>query len=200
VQREGSEPEGVPTSAHGVDIPGAPRARAVVHGGVFGLLELAIAWVNKAMVLFGMAALVVASLVLTYSVFSRYLFHAATDWQDEVAVFCIVGAVFLAGAWVQAQRGHVGIEAIVSILPRRANRFRVVTVDAMTLAFCGFFAWKSWTLFHEAWVDGMTTSSTFAPPLTIPYGLMAAGMSLLVVQLSLQLLGHFVRPIGAEAR
>ena len=35
---------------------------------------------------------VAASLVLTYSVFSRYLFKAATDWQDEVAVFCIVGA------------------------------------------------------------------------------------------------------------
>ena len=66
----------------------------------------------------GMVALLVAALVLTYSVFSRYLFKAATDWQDEIAVFCIVGAVFLAGAWVQAQRGHIGIEAIASILPR----------------------------------------------------------------------------------
>ena len=39
---------------------------------------------------------------------------------------------------------------------------------------------------HEAWVDKMTTSSTFSPPLTIPYGLMAAGMTLLVAQLLLQ--------------
>ena len=107
-------------------------------------------------------------------------------------MFCIVGAVFLAGAWVQAQRGHIGIEAIASILPARVNRVRVVVVDIMSLAFCAFFAWKSWTLFHEAWVDKMTTSSTFAPPLTIPYGLMALGMSLLVVQLLLQVIGHFV--------
>jgi TRAP-type C4-dicarboxylate transport system permease small subunit len=180
-------------SPHGVDIPGAPQTPAIVHGGALGVVEAAIALVNKATVLVGMVALLAASFVLTYSVFSRYLFRAGTDWQDEVAVFCIVGAVFLAGAWVQAQRGHVGIEAVASILSPRVNRIRVVVVDLMTLAFCAFFAWKSWTLFHEAWVDRMTTSSTFAPPLTIPYGLMATGMTLLVAQIALQIVGHVVR-------
>jgi len=168
------------------------RGESKTHAGALALLETAQNAVNRATSILGMVALLVASLVLTYSVFSRYLFRAATDWQDEIAVFCIVGAVFLAGAWVQAQRGHIGIEAIASVLPARANRIRIVLVDLMTLAFCAFFAWKSWTLFHEAWVDKMTTSSTFAPPLTIPYGLMALGMSLLVVQLLLQSIGHFV--------
>jgi len=172
----------------GVDHGSGPE----IPAGALRLLDVAQNAVNRAMSVIGMVALLVASLVLTYSVFSRYLFRAATDWQDELAVFCIVGAVFLAGAWVQAQRGHIGIEAIASILPARVNRVRLVLVDLMTLAFCAFFAWKSWTLFHEAWVDKMTTSSTFAPPLTIPYGLMAFGMSLLVVQLLLQSIGHFV--------
>ena len=176
----------------GADLPGAPKGRLEIHTGTLGLVEIALNAVNRAVSIVGMVALLVAAAVLTYSVFSRYLFKAATDWQDEVAVFSIVGAVFLAGAWVQSQRGHVGIEAISSILPARVNRVRVVLVDLMTLAFCAFFAWKSWTLFHEAWVDRMTTSSTFAPPLTIPYGLMATGMSLLVLQLLLQTLGHFV--------
>jgi TRAP-type C4-dicarboxylate transport system permease small subunit len=165
-----------------------PRQR---HGGALGAIERAIAAINQVTLFFGMSALVVASLVLTYSVFSRYLFKSATVWQDEVAVFCIVGAVFLCGAWVQAQRGHVGIEAVASILSQRVNRIRIVVVDVMTLAFCAFFSWKSWTLFHEAWVDKMTTSSTFSPPLTIPYGLMAAGMTLLALQLALQVAAHF---------
>ena len=184
--------------SHGIDLPGAALAPPRRHGGVLGALERTIAAINQVTLFFGMIALVVASFVLTYSVFSRYLFKSATDWQDEVAVFCIVGAVFLCGAWVQAQRGHVGIEAIASILPQRINRVRVIAVDAMTLAFCGFFSWKSWTLFHEAWVDKMTTSSTFSPPLTIPYGLMALGMSLLVLQLALQAIGHFVPKPEAE--
>jgi len=175
----------------GADLPGAPKGKLDLHAGRLGLLEITLNVVNRAVSAIGMVALLVASFVLTYSVFSRYWFHAATDWQDEVAVFCIVGAVFLAGAWVQSQRGHVGIEAVASILPARVNRLRIIVVDLMTLAFCAFFAWKSWTLFHEAWVDKMTTSSTFAPPLTIPYGLMATGMTLLVLQLLLQVIGHF---------
>jgi len=183
---------------HGVDIPGVietPPARVPVQGGP---LPRAMAAVNSVVVFFGMIALAVAAFVLTYSVFSRYIFHAATDWQDEVAVFSIVGAVFLSGAWVQSQRGHIGIEAIASVLPPGVNRVRQIVVDIMTLAFCTFFAWKSWTLFHEAWVDKMTTSSTFSPPLTIPYGLMAAGMSLLVIQLALQTVGHFVHTKETE--
>jgi len=169
-----------------LDPPGAVAGLRAPPGGVLGTLDRLLAAVNRAMLFIGMVTLVVASIVLTYSVFSRYLFRAATDWQDEVAVFCIVGAVFLCGAWVQAQRGHIGIEAVASVLPPAANRIRMIAVDLMSLAFCTFFAWKSWTLFHEAWRDNMTTSSTFSPPLTIPYGLMAGGMTLLVLQLLLQ--------------
>ena len=142
---------------------------------------------NRAMVVLGMFALLAASIVLTYSVVSRYVTKASTDWQDEAAVFCLVGATFMCGAFVQSLRGHVGIEAIAGWLPRSLDRLRLTAVDLMCLMFCSFFAWKSWTLFHEAWVDKQTTSSSWAPPLAIPYGLMAAGMTLLSLQLLIQL-------------
>ena len=150
-------------------------------------LARALAQANRAMVVLGMLALLAAALVLTYSVFSRYLAKASTDWQDEAAVFCLVGATFLCGAFVQSLRGHVGIEALASVLPEAANRARLVLVDLMSCAFCAFFAWKSWTLLHEAWAEGQTTSSSWAPPLWIPYLLMSAGMTLVSAQLLVQL-------------
>ena len=156
-------------------------------------LEQALRVVNRAALAMGMIALVAAACVLTYSVFSRYWFHAATDWQDEAAVFLLVGATFLCGAYVQSYRGHVGIEAITSVLPPAVNRARMFAVDVLTLLFCAFFAWKSWTLLHEAWVDKHTTSSAWAPPLAIPYGLMAAGFTLLALQVLLQTLAHFTK-------
>jgi TRAP-type C4-dicarboxylate transport system permease small subunit len=174
--------------------PGATPGPAQPVAPVLVPLDRALRFLNSAALRVGMIALVASAGVLTYSVFSRYFFKAATDWQDEAAVFLLVGAVFLCGAYVQSFRGHVGIEAIASLLPPRVNRARMIFVDVLTLAFCTFFAWKSWTLFHEAWVDKQTTSSAWAPPLSIPYGLMAAGMTLLVLQALLQVLAPFVRP------
>ena len=146
----------------------------------------ALALANRAMVGVGMLALVAAACILTSSVVSRYFLKASTDWQDEAAQFCLVGATFLCGAFVQSLRGHVGIEALAAVLPPAANRVRLAVVDVMCLAFCAFFAWKSCTLLHEAWTEGQTTSSSWAPPLWIPYLLMSLGMILLSVQLALQ--------------
>ena len=75
-----------------------------------------------------------------------------------------------------------------SLLPPRLNRIRRFFADLVSGVFCAFFAWKSWTLFHEAWVEGQTSNSTFAPPMWIPYALMAAGMTLLTLQIAVQLL------------
>ena len=142
--------------------------------------------VNRGVMVLGMLALLASALILSSSVVTRYFLHASTDWQDEAAEFCLVGATFLCGAFVQAIRGHVGIDAVVTVLPASVNRVRVLVVDAGCLAFCAFFAWKSCTLLHEAWVEGQTTSSSWAPPLWIPYSLMSAGMILLCVQLAVQ--------------
>jgi TRAP-type C4-dicarboxylate transport system permease small subunit len=143
--------------------------------------------VNRAIVVASAVALVVASCVLTYSVVLRYFSPQPTDWQDEFSVFLLIGVTFLSSAWVQAQRGHIGIEAVHSILPPHIDRVRLRLVDAASALFCAFFAWKSWTLLQEAWVEGHVSSSSWAPPLWIPYLAMAFGMTLLTVQILLQL-------------
>jgi hypothetical protein len=74
----------------------------------------ALEFLNLWIVRLGSIALLAAALVLTYSVASRYFFKAATDWQDEAAVFCLVGAVFTASAYVQSFRGHIGIELLAA--------------------------------------------------------------------------------------
>jgi TRAP-type C4-dicarboxylate transport system permease small subunit len=145
---------------------------------------------NKALLVLSMCALVLTALILTYSVVTRYFFKVPTDWQDEASVFMLVGATFFCTGYVQSHRGHIGIEALSTLLSAKVNAVRLFFVDLVSFLFCLFFSWKSWTLFHEAFVDGQTTSSTFAPPLWIPYVMMALGMSILTAQLLVQVLAR----------
>ena len=167
--------------------PSHPLVAAVERGLAFG---------NNVIVVLAAVALIAACAILSYSVVGRALFHSPNYWQDEAAVFLLVGATFMSSAYVQAQRGHIGIEAFVGLLSPTSNRIRLWLVDVASLLFCGFFAWKSWTLAHEAWTDGQVSNSMWSPPLAIPYVLMASGMTLLCVQILLQI----VIPLSGSAR
>jgi TRAP-type C4-dicarboxylate transport system permease small subunit len=178
--------------SHGFELNPA-KGPEMAESGVLAKVSHFIARINEWVMTACTFAIMAAACILTYSVVSRYVLKVSTDWQDEASVFLLVGAIFLCCAYVQSYRGHIGIEALASILPDSVNRIRKFVIDIASLVFCCFFSWKSWTLFHEALVQGHTTSSSFAPPLWIPYGLMTLGMTNLVLQLLLQVLAHFVR-------
>ncbi|MDO8251913.1 MAG: TRAP transporter small permease [Rhodoferax sp.] len=184
--------------SHGFETePGVAPGMVEPRNAALAALVKIMTWLNRQVLRLSMLALVLTSVVLTYSVVTRYFLKIATDWQDEASVFMLVGAIFMCTAYVQSQRGHVGIEALATILPAGVNRVRLVLVDIVSTLFCSFFAWKSWALFHEAWSEGQTTSSSFAPPLWIPYAMMAVGMTLLAMQLFLQ---SATRVTGGEVR
>jgi TRAP-type C4-dicarboxylate transport system permease small subunit len=173
------------------ELPGHVPQRDPAGAGVLGALNGVLAWLNDKLLLASMVALLAAAGVLTLSVVTRYFLKVPTDWQDEASVFLMVFATFACGAYVQSYRGHVGIAALASVLSPRANRIRLAISDLVSLLFCGFFAWKSWSMFKEAVEDHQTTSSSWGPPLWIPYAAMALGMTLVALQLALQLAGHF---------
>ncbi len=160
---------------------------------VLAALDRCVGICNRVIVVCAARALVGACMILSYSVLARSLFKTPTYWQDEASVFLLVGATFMTAAYVHSQRGHIGIEALVGLLSPRVNHVRQLLVDLASLAFCAFFAWKSWTLTDEAWVDGQVSNSMWSPPLAIPYGLMAVGMTLLCVQIGLQVWSSFYR-------
>jgi TRAP-type C4-dicarboxylate transport system permease small subunit len=172
------------------------RSNAAAATGLVAAFERGFAFCNSIIVVLAALALIAACVILSYSVLGRALFHSPNYWQDEAAVFLLVGATFMTSAYVQGQRGHIGIEAFVGLLSPMVNRIRLWLVDVASFLFCAFFTWKSWTLAHEAWVDGQVSNSMWSPPLAIPYGLMASGMTLLCVQILLQI----AIPLSGAAR
>jgi TRAP-type C4-dicarboxylate transport system permease small subunit len=162
----------------------APATGNPLVAGLSRALDLC----NRVIVILAGIALVAACVILSYSVLGRALFKSPNYWQDEAAVFLLVGATFMTSAYVQSQRCHVAIEAFTTLMSPLVNRIRLWLVDVASFAFCAFFTWKSWTLAHEAYVDGQVSNSMWSPPLAIPYTLMGLGMMLLCVQLLLQII------------
>jgi TRAP-type C4-dicarboxylate transport system permease small subunit len=142
--------------------------------------------VNGVLAIASALAIAAAGLVLTWEVVGRYFLSIASDWQDELSTFLLIGATFASAAWTQARRGHVGIDALSLLLPPSADRIRRRLADLLASVFCAFFAVKSWQLLVEAWVDDQTTPSAWGAPLWIPYSCMTFGMGLLALQQGLQ--------------
>lgn len=154
--------------------------------GVLGAVQSVLDVVNNIMALCSGLAIAGAGLVLTWEVVGRYFLGIASDWQDELSTFLLIGATFASAAWTQARRGHVGIDALSMILPKGADNARRRLADFCACIFCSFFAVKCWQLLVEAWVDDQTTPSSWGAPLWIPYACMTFGMALLALQQALQ--------------
>src|SRR5262245_23903049 len=159
------------------EAPGAPSVPGLP--GVIRALGETLFRISALMILVG-------GLVLTFGVVTGHILGQALVWQDEVTIFLVAGAIFLSAAFVQSQRGHVGIEVLASVLPPGINRARHLIVDAVVLAFTVFFAWKARGLLWEAWSEEQISHSAWGPPLWIPYALLTLGMAVLAVQVALQ--------------
>ncbi|HEU5016681.1 MAG TPA: TRAP transporter small permease [Pseudolabrys sp.] len=132
--------------------------------------------------------LIVAScVVITNEVIWRYYLRHPHTWNLELNIFLLIGATFLAANYTQMRRGHVGTEVLQTIMPASWNRWRIFAGDVLSLLLCAFLTVIIWRYTWQAWSEGWTTDSVWAPPLWIPYSLMSLGLTLISLEYLVQL-------------
>lgn len=143
--------------------------------------------------------IVICSFAVTYEVVLRYFFNAPTSWNLEFNIFMLIASTFLAAAYTQVKRGHVGISLLDTIMSARWNRWRFLIADLASLALCLFISYYTWKFFYMVWDQGWVTESPWAPKLWIPYFLMAFGLSTLCVQCLVQIVDeHLVSLVKGD--
>jgi TRAP-type C4-dicarboxylate transport system permease small subunit len=129
------------------------------------------------------ASAILLTLVVTYGVTMRSVFHSPQIWTDQVATYCMLWIVFFGLAYTLSMGGHIRVDFFTRLFPLRGEHQREVIVWIIGFAFSMLFFLGCFTIV-ENFVRRNTYSTVgFQIPLywpAIPM-LLGAGMFSLVM-------------------
>jgi TRAP-type C4-dicarboxylate transport system permease small subunit len=142
---------------------------------VFDRLVLGLAWVAA-----GLFA--AAGAMLTYEVIARYFFIRPTIWAAELSQLCLIWGCLLGMAWLLSARRHIAVDAVIRLLPTRAQNLIEAVAMLLVAAFSAMVAWKGWDIFWDSFERGRTTGSMLNLPSWVVELAVPLGFALLFVQ------------------
>jgi C4-dicarboxylate transporter DctQ subunit len=134
------------------------------------------------------ALMLVASVAVNFAnIIGRYFFSVSIAWAEEVMLFLMIGAVFLAAPPVGWLGRHIRMDVIVSMLPARFRTVFEVFSDLVTIATCLMVAWFAWpvvTMLAE--LDQRSAMANI--PLVIPQAAVPLGLALMALLIAVRLI------------
>lgn len=139
---------------------------------------------------FAGTALTAMALLVFAQVVMRYVFHKASSWTDEVAIYCLVWFVYISASWAVRERAHIRVTNLMDLMPPRLAQWFIYLSDAIWLAFAAFLTWQGILLDKSLWVQKYTS-----PVLGIdqkwPYMVVAVGFALMIFRMLQLYWRHF---------
>lgn len=127
--------------------------------------------------------LILASmLIICYGVVLRYMLGASTVWQTELAVYFLMFAAFVGGAYGLKHGDHVKLDVVVNRLPGRAQLLVNLVAAALGFLFVAIIGVLSFELWWDAVQTGRRSSTAWNIPLGYPYFMLPLGMTLMALQ------------------
>jgi len=127
-------------------------------------------------------AILAATLIIVEQVVVRYVWHAATIWQVEIAVYLLIAATFLGAPYGLKHNAHINIDMVIYKLPARIRYRLDMATSLIAMLFCIVLAWRGCVMWLEAWDGKWLSSSLLSTPLIYPYAIIPVGMALTSLQ------------------
>jgi TRAP-type C4-dicarboxylate transport system permease small subunit len=99
-----------------------------------------------------------------WQVLGRYLFNDSPTWTEPVALLLVLYITSLAVAVGVRDAGHLGMESLVALLPRSAQRVAEALIHLCVIAFAVLMAAAGWEWLTLKWSEPK-------PLLGVPEGL-----------------------------
>ena len=96
-----------------------------------------------------LAVCMVAMVIMVFgNVVLRYLFNSGITVSEEMSRIVFIWLVFVGAIVAMREQAHLGIDTLVTRLPRLGKKVCLAISDVLMLMCCGLFFWGTW-LQHE---------------------------------------------------
>ena len=89
--------------------------------------------------------------------FTRYVLNDSFAWTEEIAVYCLIGVVFVGSAMCVRLTRHIHVDFLYRYLPERPGRILALAVGAVRIVFFGYVGWLFWKYASIISDERMTT-------------------------------------------
>lgn len=73
--------------------------------------------------------------------FTRYVLNDSFAWTEEIAIYCLVGVVFVGSAMCVRTTRHIHVDFLYRYLPKPAGRVLSLLVGIVRIVFFGYAGW-----------------------------------------------------------
>ncbi len=124
-------------------------------------------------------ALLLAGMTLvTFSqVVARYIFNSGAVWALELTLYLFAWLVLFGISYGVKIGTHLGVDAVVNLLPRRTARAVAVFAALACTVYAGILIWGAWKYVSLMWMIGIRTEDLHLPRWLV-YSSILIGMGL----------------------
>lgn len=160
------------------------------------------AWLGRLalwLLLLGTLGMIAATLVGVADVVGTEFFGRPVLGTLEFTESTMVLVVFGALAYAQQRRAHIRVELLYSQVGPRAKSFMETVTHIVAFLFFALVAWQGWVELEYAWEIKESTMGSVRFPLYPARFLLLVGVSLLILQLAVDIVQDIGRLVRGEA-
>ncbi len=127
------------------------------------IIDKLYAWTVKATEVVCSTLLASMVIIVFANVVARYYLSASLAWSEELARFMLIWLVFLGAVLAYVHNEHLGLDILVTHVPRRAAQAITLLADILVLIALYLLAKGGYMMMVDSW-------SWEAPATEIPFG------------------------------
>lgn len=125
------------------------------------------------------------ALIMFANVVLRNVFKKGLVWGNELSSYLSIFAVFMAVSAGFKHNSHIGVDAFVRILPKKAQKLLEIIAKICSLVFCVLISYLSVRMVIAQFKQ---VSPVLKIPFSVLYGIMVVGMIMASIRIIMEII------------